>query len=238
MIILPAIDLKDGNCVRLTKGDFATTEKVAEDALLTAKSFEEIGATHLHMVDLDGALQGKPINDNVIKNVVENTSLFVEVGGGIRTREDIEYYLNLGVGRVILGSIAINDPILTKAMIAEFAEAIAVGIDAKNGMASGGGWLDDSSVNFIDLAKSMDEAGVKTIIYTDISKDGTLSGPNLEELDALNKAINANVIASGGIADINDIENLSKINVHGAICGKSIYKGTLELADALKWQQD
>ena len=237
MIILPAIDLKDGNCVRLTKGDFATTEKVAEDAVETALKFEEAGATHLHMVDLDGALQGKPVNNSVIKDVVDNTCFFVEVGGGIRTREDIEYYLGIGVGRVILGSVAINNPDFTKEMIKEFGAQIAVGIDAKNGMASGGGWLDDSSVNFIDLARNMYEAGVKTIIYTDISKDGTLAGPNLEELDAINKAVGANIIASGGIADIDDIEKLSKINVHGAICGKSIYKGTLDLSDALKYQE-
>lgn len=236
MIILPAIDLKDGNCVRLTKGDFATTEKVAENALETALKFQETGATHLHMVDLDGALQGKPVNDAVIKDVVDNTSLFVEIGGGIRTREDIEYYLNMGVGRVILGSVAINNPEFAKTMIKKYDAQIAIGIDAKNGMASGGGWLDDSSVNFIDLAKSMCDAGAKTIIYTDISKDGTLMGPNLSELDELNKAVDANIIASGGIADINDIENLSKINVHGAICGKSIYKGTLELSEAMKYQ--
>ena len=236
MIILPAIDLKDGNCVRLTKGDFATTEKVAEDALETALKFESDGATHLHMVDLDGALQGKPINDAVIKKVVDGTSFFVEVGGGIRTRSDIEYYLNMGVARVILGSVAINDPDFAKEMIKEYGASIAVGIDAKNGMASGGGWLDDSSVNFIDLAKSMYDAGVKTIIYTDISKDGTLAGPNLQELDELNKSVGANIIASGGIANIGDIEELSKINVHGAICGKSIYKGTLELTEALKFQ--
>ncbi|MDR3304429.1 MAG: 1-(5-phosphoribosyl)-5-[(5-phosphoribosylamino)methylideneamino]imidazole-4-carboxamide isomerase [Clostridiales Family XIII bacterium] len=237
MIIFPAIDLKDGKPVRLTKGDFSTTEQVADDALETAKRFEAEGATHLHMVDLDGALTGEPVSGGIVKTITEGTSLFVEIGGGIRTRKAVEYYLDLGVARVILGSAAIQNPDFTKEMIQRFGERVAVGIDAKGGMASGGGWLDDSSVYFIDLARVMDEAGVSAIIYTDIAKDGTLAGPNIAELDELNKAVKSDVVASGGVASISDVKALSDIGAAGVICGKSIYKGTLSLKEALAFQR-
>ena len=234
MIIFPAIDLKDGKPVRLTKGDFATTEQVADDALTTARNFEQQGATHLHMVDLDGALAGKPVNDAIVREVKNGTNLFIEIGGGIRTAETIDYYLNdVGIDRVILGSVAINDPDFTKEMLAKYKDKIAIGIDAKNGKASGGGWLEDSDVDFIDLAKVMSAAGAKTIIYTDISKDGTLSGPDLPGLAALNAAVPADIIASGGIATLEDIKALAALNLSAAICGKSLYAKTLSLAEAL-----
>jgi len=237
MIIFPAIDLKDGKPVRLTKGDFATTEQVAADALETALAFEREGATHLHMVDLDGALAGRPVNDAIVRAVVQSTNLFVEIGGGVRTPETVKYYIDeVGVNRVILGSVALKDPEFAKAMIESYGVKIAVGIDAKDGKASGGGWLDDSDVDFIELARAMSEAGAKTIIYTDISRDGTLSGPDLAGLAALNEAAQADVIASGGIAAIEDIMALSALGLSGAICGKSIYKGTLSLKSALAYQ--
>ena len=234
MIIYPAIDLKDGKPVRLTKGDFTTTEQVAADALETALSFERQGATHMHMVDLDGALAGKPVNDAIVKSVAENTGLFVEIGGGIRTEEAIDYYLNtIKVNRVILGSVALRDPEFAKAMIEKYKEHIAIGVDAKDGKVSGEGWLGDSDTDYIDLAKAMCEAGAKTIIYTDIERDGTLEGPDLEGLKALNEAVPADIIASGGVATIEDIKALAALDLSGAICGKSIYKGTLSLEEAL-----
>jgi len=234
MIIFPAIDLKDGKPVRLQKGDFSTAEQVADDALSTALDFERQGATHLHMVDLDGALAGKPVNDAIVREVVKGTNLFVEIGGGIRAAQTVEYYLNdVGVSRVILGSAAISDPAFAKEMIEKYNEKIAIGIDAKEGRVSGGGWLDDSDTDYIDLAIAMSEAGAKTIIYTDISRDGMLTGPDLKGLDELNKAVAADVIASGGIATTDDIKALIALGLAGAICGKSIYKGTLSLTDAL-----
>ena len=234
MIIYPAIDLKNGIPVRLTKGDFATTEQVAADALETALAFERAGATHLHMVDLDGALAGAPVNDAIVRSITEGTGLFVQVGGGIRTDETIEYYLNhIGVSRVILGSAALRDPDFAKAMIKKYAERVAIGIDARGGKVSGGGWLDDSDTDFIDLARAMSAAGAKTIIYTDISRDGTLSGPDLAVLKALNEAVEADVIAGGGVAAVDDIKALAALNMAGAICGKAVYRGTLTLADAL-----
>lgn len=235
MIILPAIDIKDGNCVRLYKGDFGTVEKVAEDPLETARSFEKQGAEWLHMVDLDGAKDAVPRNMPIFLNVAENTSLKVEVGGGIRSLDTMEKYLSGGISRVILGSVAVKDPNLVKTAIREFGgERVVVGIDAKNGMVSVEGWLDSSTVHYIDLAREMERAGVRTIIFTDIAKDGTLEGPNLDQLAVLDKAVSCDIVASGGISDINDIRSLKKLGLYGAICGKSIYKGTLDLAEAIR----
>jgi len=234
MIIYPAIDLKDGKPVRLTKGDFATTERVAEDALETALAFERAGAAFLHMVDLDGALFGAPVNEEIIKGIVEQTYLQVQVGGGIRTEKTVVRYLNeVGVSCVILGSVALREPDFAKAMINKYRERIAIGIDAKEGKVSGSGWLDDSDVDYIELAKAMCEAGAKTIIYTDIGRDGMLSGPDLEGLKALNEAVPAAVIASGGVTTLEDVKDLAALGLAGAICGKAIYKGTLSLEEAL-----
>lgn len=173
MIILPAIDIKDGNCVRLFKGDFSTVEKVAADYMETAKGFEKAGASWIHMVDLDGAKEGKPVNTKIYKDVATKTSLKVEVGGGIRNLGTIEEYLAMGISRVIIGSAALKNPQLVKEAVNKFgSEKIAVGIDSKNGMVATEGWLESSDVHYIDLAKKMIEIGVKYFIVTDISKDG------------------------------------------------------------------
>lgn len=237
MIILPAIDIKDGNCVRLFKGDFSTVEKVAADYLETAKSFEKAGASWIHMVDLDGAKEGKPVNTKIYKDVAEKTSLKVEVGGGIRNIQTIEEYLNMGISRVIIGSAALKDPQLVKTAIEKFGnEKIAVGIDSKDGMVATEGWLEASDVNYIDLAKEMIKIGVKYFIVTDISKDGTLSGVNTNQLAELSEATNGDccIIASGGVHTIDDIKACKKLGLYGTICGKSIYKGTLSLKEAVE----
>ena len=234
MIIFPAIDIIDGKPVRLFKGDFSTTEQVAENALETAKGFEEAGAEWVHMVDLDGSLQKKRVNHKTFIEVAKETSLKVELGGGIRTLEDIEYYAENGISRIILGSVALKNPQLVENAVKSFGDLIAVGIDAKDGFAATEGWTEKSEIHFIDLAKKMEQIGVKTIIYTDISKDGTLAGPNINQLDELNKAVSCNITASGGVATIDDIIALKEKNLYGAICGKSIYKGTLDLKEALR----
>lgn len=234
MIILPAIDIIDGKPVRLFKGDFKTAEQVAENALETAKSFENAGADWIHMVDLDGSLQKKRVNSEVFLSVAKNTGLKVEIGGGIRTLEDIEFYAQNGISRIILGSVALKNPELVRQAVNEFKDLIAVGIDAKNGYAAAEGWTQSSKVYFIDLARQMEEMGVKNIIYTDISKDGTLSGPNIEQLSELNNAVSCNIIASGGVTNIGDIIALKDKEMYGAICGKSIYKGTLDLKEAIE----
>ncbi len=234
MIILPAIDIKDGNCVRLVKGDYSTAHKVASDPFETVKKFEQAGAEFLHMVDLDGAKDAKPINRDLFTEIAKNTTLKMELGGGIRNFDTIEYYVKNGIDKIILGSVALKNPDFVKTAIKEYGDKIIVGIDAKNEMVATEGWLDTSDVNYIDFAKQMEAVGVKNIIFTDISKDGTLQGPNLEQLKAINDAVSCNITASGGISNIEDIKALVKIGVYGTICGKSIYEGTLDLAQAVK----
>lgn len=233
MIIFPAIDIMDGKPVRLLRGDFATAEQVAEDVLTTAKQFARVGCTWVHMVDLDGSLQKKPVNADPILQVVEHTPLKVEVGGGIRTMEDIAFYLDRGVDRVILGSVALKNPELVRQAVDAYGDKIAVGIDAKQGMVATEGWTEDSQMDFIDLAKAMEKMGVATIIYTDIGRDGTLSGPDVQGLDRLNKAVSCNVIASGGVTTITDILVMKDKKMYGTICGKCIYKKTLDLREAV-----
>ncbi len=237
MIILPAIDIKDGNCVRLFKGDFSTVEKVASDYLETAKSFEDAGAEWIHMVDLDGAKEGRPVNTKIYTDVAEKTDLKVELGGGIRSLETIQEYLNMGISRVILGSVALKNPKLVRDAVEKFgSEKIVVGIDAMNGMVATEGWLETSDVNYIDLANQMIKSGVKYFIFTDISKDGTLSGVNKEQLQALADGTqNCNIIASGGVHTMDDIKACKEMGLYGTICGKSIYKGTLNLREAIEY---
>lgn len=233
MIIFPAIDIMDGKPVRLLRGNFASAEQVAEDVLTTAKQFARVGCTWVHMVDLDGSLQKKPVNADPILQVVEHTPLKVEVGGGIRTMEDIAFYLDRGVDRVILGSVALKNPELVQQAVDAYGDKIAVGIDAKQGMVATEGWTEDSQMDFIDLAKAMEKMGVATIIYTDIGRDGTLSGPDVQGLDRLNKAVSCNVIASGGVTTITDILVMKDKKMYGTICGKCIYKKTLDLREAV-----
>ena len=212
MIIFPAIDIKNGNCVRLYKGDMNTAEKVADDFLSAANSFYSCGAEWIHMVDLDGAVKGEKVNSDIFTTVAEKTGLRVELGGGIRTMADVEYYLSRG----------------------KYGEKIAVGIDARRGMVAAEGWLETSDISYIELAKRMEDVGVRYIIYTDIDCDGMLSGPNLRELTLLNDAVSCNITASGGIKDSDDIKALKDARLYGAICGRSIYKGTLDLREALE----
>ena len=238
MIILPAIDIKDGNCVRLVRGDYGTAHKVAEDYMQTAQSFVQAGAEWIHMVDLDGAKDAKPVNTDIFLDVAKNTPLKVEVGGGIRTMDTMEMYLSGGVSRVILGSVALKNPDLVETAVKEYGDKIAVGIDAKNGFVAVEGWLDASTVDYISLAKEMVKMGVKTIIFTDISKDGTLSGVNQEQLKALHDAVNCQIVASGGVHTMADIIACNQMGLYGTIAGKSIYQGTLNLAEAITYTKE
>ena len=233
MIIFPAIDIIDGKPVRLYKGDFSTAHQVADNVLETAFQFEKAGAVWIHMVDLDGSLQKKPVNAKTFISVANETGLKVEIGGGIRTMQDIDFYVNNGISRIILGSVALKNPDLVKEAVKEFGDVIAVGIDAKNGYAATEGWTEGSDVYFTDLAKQMEAVGVKTIIYTDISKDGTLSGPNINQLE-INNAVSCDITASGGVTNIDDIIALKNEGLYGAICGKSLYDKTLLLEEAIE----
>ena len=234
MIILPAIDIKDGNCVRLFKGDYSTVSKVAENPYDTAHSFVDAGAKWMHMVDLDGAKDGKLVNSDLIIDVAKNTDIKVEVGGGIRNMETVEYYLNNGIDRVILGSAAVKDQQFVIDAVNNYDNRIVVGIDAKNGIVCAEGWTDKSELNYLDLAKQMEQIGVRTIVFTDIDQDGTLAGPNLKQLDELTHSVSCNIIASGGISNLKDIININDLNVYGAITGKAIYTGALDLSMALQ----
>ena len=199
----------------------------------TALSFQNCGAEWIHMVDLDGAKDASQQNKEIFLDVAKNTKLKVEVGGGIRTLETVEMYLSAGISRVIIGSAEVENPELVKLAVKEYGERIAVGIDAKNGYVATEGWLETSNVHFTDLARAMSDIGVKYIIFTDISKDGTLSGVNTEQLKQINECCSANIIASGGVHTIEDIKICKKLNLYGTICGKSIYSGTLDLKEAI-----
>ncbi len=232
MIIFPAIDIKDETCVRLYKGDMDSAERVADSYLDTAAAFKAAGAQWIHMVDLNGACEGVRKNTHIFTEVAASSGLKVEVGGGIRSMADVEYYLSRGISRVVIGSAAVKNPQLVREACKAYGERIAVGIDARNGLVATEGWVETSKVDYITLAKEMEQAGVRTIIFTDIDRDGMLSGPNLEQLTALNEAVSCDVVASGGIKDIANIRALRDAGLYGAICGRSIYKGTLSLKEA------
>lgn len=233
MIIIPAIDIIDGKPVRLYKGDYNKKEIVADDILETAKSFEKAGAGFVHLVDLDGAKKGELVNSEVIIKVANTIKVPVEVGGGIRNFETIKYLIDNGVSRVILGTSAMEDEDLVKKAVDTYKEKIAVGIDCKDGFAYGRGWLESSSLYYIDFAKKLENIGIKNVIVTDISKDGTLEGPNVEMLKKLSEEVDMDITASGGIRDLDNIRDLNALNLYGAITGKAIYANTLNLSEAI-----
>ena len=234
MIILPAIDILGGECVRLFKGEYGTARKVASSAAETVKDFERCGAEFIHLVDLDGAKEGKTVNRDLFYSLAKISNVPLELGGGIRNTETVDAYIDGGISRVILGSAALRDREFLKRAVCKYGEKIAVGIDAKNGKVSVSGWLDDSDVDYIEFAREMEKEGVKNIIFTDISKDGTLAGPNLEQLGALSKAVSCDITASGGVHNIEDIKNLKEMGIYGAITGRAVYDGTLDLAQAIE----
>ena len=233
MILIPAIDIKGGKCVRLLRGDYATAYQVADDAVSAACSFRKAGAEWVHIVDLDGARDAKPENSDLIFQIRDSSDPKLEVGGGIRRMETVDFYLQNGISRVILGSAAIGNQQFVQEAVQKYRERIAVGIDAKNGLVASNGWTKTSSVGYLEMAKYMEQAGVKYLIFTDIGRDGTLSGPNLNMLDSINRAVSCNIIASGGVATIKDIANLLDLNLYGAISGKAVYTGDLNLKEAI-----
>ncbi|HCL4557698.1 1-(5-phosphoribosyl)-5-[(5-phosphoribosylamino)methylideneamino]imidazole-4-carboxamide isomerase [Clostridium botulinum] len=234
MIILPAIDLKDGKCVRLYQGDFKASNVVAEDPIEIALKFKENRAEYIHIVDLDGALTGQIKNLSIISSIIKTINIPVEFGGGIRNLNTIDMLIDAGIEKVILGTAALNNRGLVEEAVKKYDEKIAIGIDAKNEKVAINGWLNVSSINYIDFAKEMEKIGVRNIIFTDISKDGTLKGPNLKQLKKLNESISCNIIASGGIKDIEDLKVIKEMDVYGAIVGKAIYSGNINLNEAIK----
>ena len=236
MKLFPAIDIRGGKCVRLLKGDFDQETVFSDSPADMAAQWESQGAEFLHLVDLDGARAGKPQNLETVKAILAKVKIPVELGGGIRTLEDIKEVLGLGVRRVILGSVAVHDPALAKAACEQYGDRVVVGIDAKDGMVAVEGWGQTSNLEAPVLGRMMAEAGVKTIIYTDISRDGTLGGVNVAATVEMAEKSGLEVVASGGIKDLEDIKALKehdKSGVAGAILGKSLYMHTLDLKEAL-----
>jgi len=234
MIIFPAIDILDGQCVRLIQGDYNREKVYSNSPVDMAKQWEKKGAEYIHIVDLNGAKTGVSINKEIIKEIANTVSIPVQVGGGIRSVDTIKYYLENGVSRVIIGTAAINNQQFLQEAIETFGEKIAVSIDARNGYVATDGWTDTSDVSALDLIKKLEEDGVKTIVYTDIAKDGMLQGPNLTEQQTINKATKMDVIASGGVTTKEDVENLRQLNMYGTIIGKALYDGKLEFESLME----
>lgn len=235
MKLYPAIDIKDGQCVRLRQGVYDDKTVYADKPCEVAKEFEEAGARFIHLVDLDGAREGRSVNDEAVKAIIDCVSIPVEIGGGIRTTEDISRKLDLGVSRVIIGTEAVRRPEFVKESIRQFgADKIIVGIDAKDGKVAVSGWEEISKITAVDLALLMKEMGVKTIIYTDISKDGMLSGPNIMQTKKLAEATGLEIVASGGVSSVQDLRELAKAGVDGAILGKAIYEHKIDLKEVAK----
>ena len=234
MKIFPAIDLKDKKAVRLLKGDYNKVTIFNDNPVEVAKDFENRGAEYLHVVDLDGAKDGDTTNYDVVKAIIENTSLKVEIGGGIRTEEVIKKYIDAGAFRVILGTVAITEPEFTEEMIKKYGNKIAIGVDISNGFVAVKGWTEISKVSCDELFEKMEKAGADTIICTDISKDGAMEGTNLQLYKELSEKYNIKIIASGGVSDMENIKALKKLNVFGAIVGKALYLGKVDLKEAIE----
>lgn len=234
MILFPAIDLYDKKAVRLFKGDYAQMTIYSDTPWDVACSFRDAGARCLHVVDLEGARDGTTANFEVIREIIQKSKLFTEVGGGIRTREVIEKYLDIGVARVILGTAAITQPGFVDEMVRLFGDKIAVGVDMKDGFVAVKGWTEVTSLDGVDFCRQMEQKGVKTIICTDISKDGVLGGANNALYRRLQNDLTLQIIASGGVSSLEDIKALSDIGLYGAILGKALYEGRIDLKAAVQ----
>ncbi len=237
MDVIPAIDLLGGRCVRLYQGDYAQAQTFDENPVAVARQWVADGASWLHVVDLDGAKAGHPVNLEAIEAIVQSVNVPVQVGGGLRDRQSVADLIRLGVRRIILGTVAVEQPELVSQLCQEFPEQIVVGIDARNGWVATRGWLETSEVMAIDLAQQMADQGVAAIIYTDIHRDGTLQGPNLDALRELVSHIEVPVIASGGVSSITDLLSLlglEPLGVTGAIVGRALYTGDISLKEALR----
>lgn len=228
MILFPAIDIRNGNCVRLIQGDYNKEQIYGDNPVEMAKQWQDKGAEFIHIVDLDGAKTGDSINSKVIQDIAKALDIPVQVGGGIRSMDIVREHLDHGVNRVIIGTAAIRNPVFLKEAVSTYGDKIAVSIDARNGFVATDGWTESSEVKAVDLVKDLADIGVKTIVYTDILKDGMLQGPNFEELLTMNDASSIDVIASGGVSTVQDVQKLRKMNMYGAIVGKALYDGTVE----------
>ena len=237
MEVIPAIDLLEGRCVRLYQGDYDQSQVFNDNPVEVARQWADQGATRLHVVDLDGAKQGKPANQKTIEAIVRAVAIPVQVGGGLRDRTSVTQLVNLGVDRAIMGTVAVENPQLVEELCQEFPKKIVVGIDARNGQVATRGWLETSQVAATELGQQMANKGAAGIIYTDIHRDGTLSGPNLEALREMATAVDVPVIASGGVSSLTDLLSLlslAALGVEGVIIGRAIYTGDVSLSEAIQ----
>ena len=234
MILYPAIDLVGGKAVRLYKGDYAQMTVYSDDPVSVAKDFQKAGATQMHLVDLEAAKSGVPENAETIRAIAENTDLFLEVGGGIRTMQTLETYLSLGVDRAILGTAAVTDPDFLEAAVKTYGERVAVGVDLKDGYVAIKGWTETSDLTAESFFAKMEALGVKTVICTDISRDGAMKGTNRALYRELSEKFSIDLIASGGVSSIGDVTALKEMGLHGAIIGKAYYTGAIDLKQALE----
>lgn len=234
MILFPAIDLSEGKAVRLLRGDYNRKTVFSDDPLSVARDFVSCGATHVHLVDLDGAKDGTTPNSGVVKAIASKTPLFCEIGGGVRSLDTAEYYFSCGVDRVILGTAAVTDPAFLEDAVREYGERIAVGADVKDGEIAIRGWTEKSGVKLDDFMRRMVELKVGCVIVTDISKDGAMRGTNRELYRELSEKYGVPVTASGGVSDLSDVIALRKLNLYGAIIGRAYYNGAIDLKEAIK----
>ena len=234
MIILPAIDIKDGQCVRLYQGDYDQVTTYDVDPVNIAQRWQRFGASWLHIVDLDGAAAGHPVNVESIKSIRASTTVRIELGGGMRTLADIGHMLDLGIDRVVLGTVALTDRTLLMEALARWGERIVVGLDARSGSIAISGWRETSQVQATSLASELCALGVQRFIYTDIARDGALKGPNIEELKEIQRMVSCSLIASGGVSSIDDLLSLARLGIEGAIVGKALYTGDIDLAAAIQ----
>ncbi|SDX35993.1 1-(5-phosphoribosyl)-5-[(5-phosphoribosylamino)methylideneamino]imidazole-4-carboxamide isomerase [Litoreibacter albidus] len=235
MILYPAIDLKDGNCVRLYKGEMEQATVFNDNPAAQALAFVEAGCEWLHLVDLNGAFAGEPVNGAAVDAILEQTKVPAQLGGGIRDMATIERWLNKGLARVILGTVAVEDPTLVRDAARAFPGQVAIGLDARNGMVATRGWAEETDINVTDLARQFEDAGVAALIYTDINRDGAMQGPNVEATAALARAVSIPVIASGGVSSLADLRALKDTGapLDGAISGRALYDGAIDLKEAL-----
>ncbi|MCF7924928.1 MAG: 1-(5-phosphoribosyl)-5-[(5-phosphoribosylamino)methylideneamino]imidazole-4-carboxamide isomerase [Candidatus Izimaplasma sp.] len=238
MIIFPAIDLMDGKCIRLKQGDFKQKTIYNANPVAVAKQYQDAGATWLHVIDLDGAETGKRQNEDVIKDIVRNTNLKLQVGGGIRSISRIKTLLDIGVERVILGTFAIEQLDNLQSLTKRYPNQIIVSVDAKKGVVTYKGWQEISKYTTLELCKRLVSQGIKTIVYTDILKDGMMQGPNVRDYQTLSNNTDLNIIASGGVSSYDDIQTLSQMNLYGAIIGKALYANKVTLKEAIICSQD
>ena len=233
MEIIPAIDIKDGRCVRLYQGNYDRVTVFDKDPIAVAQRWADLGAQRLHVVDLDGAKAGRPVNAPIVFGIVRAINIPVELGGGLRDQPSVDAALNLGVDRVILGTAAVSEPELIANLASRYGERIAVGVDARHGWVAAHGWLETSQIQAVDLVRRMGQVGIQYVIYTDIIRDGTLRGPNVEALAELVALRGPSVIASGGVGSIDDLLRLAEAGACGAIVGQALYTGAIDLPSAL-----